>query len=154
MSVNVDTIKSDYPIPVYRFSVSFVGEKKEDEYQFSEVSGLDLECHPIVYVDGLGAKAMPGKFQYFNITLKKGVIRGQSKLYTWITSITHNTVEKKNITISLLNYEDSSSVLSTWTVINAFPIKLSSPTFDATANEVAIESLTLMADDLKIVYTG
>jgi phage tail-like protein len=34
----------------------------------------------------------------------------------------------------------------TWKVANAFPTKLSAPTFDAKSNDAAIETLDLQAD--------
>jgi phage tail-like protein len=33
-----------------------------------------------------------------------------------------------------------------WKVVNAFPTKLTAPTFDAKSNDVAIETLELKAD--------
>ena len=40
----------------------------------------------------------------------------------------------------------------TWKVTNAFAVKLDAPSFNAKTNDVAIESLELIADDLKIEY--
>jgi phage tail-like protein len=38
-----------------------------------------------------------------------------------------------------------------WKVINAFPTKLDAPTFSASSNDVAIESMELMADGVAVV---
>jgi phage tail-like protein len=37
-----------------------------------------------------------------------------------------------------------------WKVINAFPTKLDAPTFDASSNDVAIETMELRADNITI----
>ena len=94
---------------------------------------------------------MPGMVSDIRFTMKKGVVKADSKLYDWINSTRVTTVEKKNITISLMDEKGEFPVV-TWKVKNAFPVKLDAPSFDAKTNEVAIETLELMADDLKIEY--
>ncbi len=37
-----------------------------------------------------------------------------------------------------------------WKVSNAFPTKLDAPSFSATANDVAVESMELMADGVTV----
>ncbi|MCP4666065.1 MAG: phage tail protein [Deltaproteobacteria bacterium] len=85
-----------------------------------------------------------------DVTLKKGVMRKDSYLLNWIGTVKLNTVDKRDITVSLMDDEDKPVV--TWKVIDAFPSKLEAPTFDASANEIAVETLTLVASDLKIEY--
>ena len=52
-------------------------------------------------------------------------------------------MDKRDIVVHLLD-ETGSTVVS-WKVIDAFPTKLTAPSFDASSNEVAIESMDLMA---------
>jgi len=66
-----------------------------------------------------------------------------------VNSIQLNQVEKKDIMISLTN-EAGTEVLVSWNVSNAFPTSLTSPTFDATSNEIAVQQITLMADRVTI----
>ena len=147
MATTAAEISNTYPIPVYRFAVSFGGE----DIAFSEVSGLEISRETITYKDGLGRKYMPGQPGDITLTLKKGMVRARSEFYAWITSISLNQVDKKDITVSLTDEKGEEPVV-TWTVVNAFPTKLSAPSFDASSNEVAIESLELAADDLKMTY--
>ncbi len=151
MATSPDDIKNTYPIPVYYYEVKIDGL---DPIAFSEVSGLSIEYETITYKDGLsfkeGAKHMPGQVKPANITMKKGIVRGGNKLFNWMSSVKLNTVEKKDITISLKDESDAPVV--TWKAIDAFPKKLDAPAFNATSNEIAIESLELMASDLKIEY--
>lgn len=151
MATSDTEIRASYPIPVFYYRVT-IGD--DDSHAFSEVSGLCIEYETITYRDGLsykdGAKYMPGMDTPVELTLEKGLMRQDSYLYQWITNISLNTVEKRDIRVDLLD-EKGEAVVS-WTVINAFPVKLNAPTFSASTNEVAIESLELMASDLKLEY--
>lgn len=153
MATTTEEIKNSYPIPVFYYRVTIDGD---DSHAFSEVSGLSIEYETITYKDGMsyrdGAKYMPGLNKEVNLTLKKGIVRKDSYLFNWISSVKLNTVAKRDVRIDLLD-ETGTAVVS-WTAINAFPKKLDAPSFNATSNEVAIESIELMANDLKIDYPG
>ena len=152
MATTVEDIKKNYPIPAFHYRVEIDGL---NPIAFSEISGLNMSRETITYKDGLsciqGAKHIPGMVADIKFTMKKGVIKGDSKLYDWINSIRVTTVDKKNITISLMDEKGEAPVV-TWKVTNAFPVKLEAPSFNAKTNDVAIESLELMADDLRIEY--
>jgi phage tail-like protein len=153
MPTTKDDIKNSYPVPVFHYHVEIDGI---DAIAFSEVSGLSIERETITYKDGLsckeGPKHMPGISTPVKLTMKKGIVKSDSKLYDWINSINITTVDKKNITISLMDESGDSPVVS-WKVTDAFPTKLEAPSFNATSNEVAIESMELTADDLKLEYS-
>ncbi|MCP1489802.1 phage tail-like protein [Pseudomonas fluorescens] len=142
MATTVDQIATTYPIPTYRYRVA-VGDQ---EMAFSAVSGLEVSYETIEYKDGTGGVfRMPGQSTPVHITLRRGMVVGKSQLYDWISSISLNQVEKKDISISLTN-ASGNELLVTWNISNAFPTKLSAPNFDASSNEVAIEELSLLAD--------
>ncbi len=147
MPATVDNIRTEYPVPVYRFNVNFDGA----DHPFSEVSGLEVQRKEITYRDGRGVKYMPGMEEPVKLTLKRGIVRGGAHLYDWINSISLNTIDKKDITVSLLD-NDNNPVVS-WNIQGAFPVKLTAPTFDAKSNEVAVESLELIADSLEVKYS-
>lgn len=148
MSTTTEQIAVQYPIPTYRFTVS-VGDEK---MCFQSVSGLDISHDTIEYRDGGGNwLQMPGQRQRPTITLKRGVFKGQSKLYDWINSISLNQVEKKDISISLTD-ETGSNLLITWNISNAFPDKLTAPSFDASSNEVAVQEMSLKADRVTVEF--
>ncbi len=144
-------IKRTYPIPVFYYEVKIDGL---DPIAFSEVSGLSIAYETISYQDGMsykeGTKHMPGQSGAVNLSMKKGIVRGDKKLLNWISTIRLNIVEKKDITVTLKDEDDKPVV--TWKVKNAFPTKLDAPTFDATANDIAVESMDLMANDLSVEY--
>jgi len=146
MATTPATISDTYPKLSYRYKVDFGG----DTVGFSEVTGLYTGCDPVTYVDGVSAKVMPGKPHWVTLTLKRGTYKGNGALWDWIKTTNLNTVEKRDITISLLDEQGTEVV--TWTVYDAFPHKLHAPHFNATGNEVAIESLELTAQRLEITY--
>jgi phage tail-like protein len=142
MAITSAQMASSYPIPTYRFIVSVGSE----DIPFNNVSGLNVAYDTIEYKDGLGNwYKMPGQLQAVEISLKKGVFPGDSKLYKWINQIAQNKLEKKDLTISLTD-TSGSNPLMTWTVDNAFPKSMTSPSLDANSNEIAVEELSLMAD--------
>lgn len=149
MATSVEDIKNKYPIPVFYYRVTIDGQ---DSIAFSEVSGLSIEYETITYRDGLsyrdGPKYMPGLGTPINLTMQKGIVKADSYFFRWISSIRLNTVEKRDIRIDLLNENGEPTV--SWTVQDAFPKKLNAPSFNASSNEVAIESLELMASNLTI----
>jgi phage tail-like protein len=137
-----------YPLPVFHFQVDWGGTRMG----FSEVSGLDVEVQPIEYREGnspsYSTMKMPGLPKYGNITLKRGVMPKDNEFFDWLDTARLNKVERRDITISLLD-EDHEPVM-VWMVKNAWVTKLTGPLLNATANEVAIESMEIAHDGLTV----
>jgi len=156
MATSPSDIKTSYPLPVYNYKVD-IGK---DTIAFSEVTGLNIAYETTTYKESsteAGKSSpkvfrMPAQATTTTLTLKKGLVpaKSQAALYDWINSIRINQVLKKDIVISLC--DETGKAVVTWTVIDAFPTKLDVPTFDANSNEVAIESMELMADNIAINY--
>jgi phage tail-like protein len=152
MALTTDQIRATYPLPVYSYKVEIDGKT----VAFSEVSGLSLSFETTTYMEspttGVGVRFlyMPAQQKPVNITMKKGVVVGVSvpALFGWINSTRLNRIDKKDIYVRLCD-ETGAAVVS-WKVINAFPTKLDAPTFTASSNDVAIESLDLMADGIVV----
>ena len=149
MALSPDEIKAIYPLPVYNYRVEINGEA----VAFSQVSGLSLSFETTTYKEshtetlpGVNTMRMPAQSGDVTVTLQKGLVPSKSLpvLYDWIRTTQINQIEKKDIFIRLLD-ETGSAVVS-WRVINAFPTKLDAPSFDASSNDAAIESMELMAD--------
>jgi len=156
MAMTPEDIKTAYPLPVYNYKVD-IGT---DTVAFSEVSGLSIAYETSVYKESSteSGKAsprvfrMPSQASETKLTLKKGLVpaKSQPALYDWINSVSINQVIKKDIAISLC--DETGKAMVSWTVSNAFPTKLDAPTFDSNSNDVAVESLELMADGVTINY--
>lgn len=139
-----------YPLPKFHFTVDWGGTS----IGFSEVSGLNIENKLIEYRDGASPEyskiKMPGMTEYGNITLKRGMFKDDNEFYNWLNSISLNTVERRDLTISLLN--ESHEPVVTWKIKNAFPIKIQSTDLKADGGEVAIEQLDIAHEGLTIEY--
>ncbi|MCP4075095.1 MAG: phage tail protein [Gammaproteobacteria bacterium] len=137
-----------YPLTVFSFRVDWGGTN----IGFSEVTGLNIEVQIIEYRDGLNPEysstKMPGLKKYGNITLKRGVFASDNEYYDWVKAIKMNKPERRDISISLLD-EESNPVMK-WTIINAWPTKLTSPDLKASGNEAAIESVEIAHEGIKI----
>lgn len=138
-----------YPLPKFHFQVEWGGTR----IGFSEVTGLDMQVEAIEYREGSSPTfskiKMPGLAKYSNITLKRGTFDGDKEFYLWMRTINMNKVERRNLTLSLLN-ENHEPVLS-WKVLNAFPVKVQASDLKADGNEVAIETLELAHEGLDVV---
>jgi phage tail-like protein len=91
---------------------------------------------------------MPGLRKFSNITLKRGIVKGDNQFFTWLSTVRLNTVERRNVIVSLLN--EAHEPVMVWKVMNAFPVKVEGPQLKASGNEVAIESIELAHEGLEL----
>ncbi|WP_347841219.1 phage tail protein [uncultured Draconibacterium sp.] len=137
---------TEYPMVKFHFQVEWGGTK----IGFTEVSGLDVETEVVEYRHGASPEyfktKMPGMQKYSNITLKRGTFASDNEYYNWWNTVKLNKIERRDITISLLNEEHAPVVV--WKVKNAWPSKVQSTDLKADGNEVAIESIELVHEGL------
>ena len=139
---------TNYPLVKFHFQVEWGGTK----IGFTEVSGLDVETEIVEYRDGASPEyakiKMPGMQKFSNITLKRGTFKADNEYFAWWNTVKLNTIERRDITISLLN-EDHDPVV-TWKVKNAWPTKIQSTDLKADGSEVAIESMEIVHEGLTV----
>ena len=139
---------AQYPIPKFHFQVEWGGAK----IGFTEVTGLDVSTDVIEYREGSSPEyhkiKMPGMQKFSNITLKRGTFKGDNDFYNWYNTIALNTVQRRDLIISLLNENHEPVVV--WKIKNAFPVKVQSTDLKADGNEVAIETLEIAHEGLTI----
>lgn len=139
---------ADYPLPAFHFQVDWGGTN----LGFAEVGGLTIEIQAIEYRDGLSPiyspQKMPGIPKLSNITLKRGIVPKDNEFFDWLNTTQLNKVERRDITISLLN--ESHEPVMSWKVTNAFPVKVEGPALKSTGNDVAIETIELAHEGLTI----
>jgi phage tail-like protein len=142
---------ADYPLPAFHFVVDWGGTK----VGFSEVTGLNIEVQVIEYRDGFSPeysmRKMPGIPKFGNITMKRGVFKQDNEYFTWLNTVKLNTVERRDLTISLL--DENHAPVMVWKAKNAFPVKIEGPGLKASGNEVAIESMEVAHEGLTIETT-
>ena len=138
-----------YPLPKFHFLVQWGGVR----IGFTEVTGLDTQVEVIEYREGSSPEyhktKMPGIAKYSNIVLKRGTIQGDSDFYKWMNTINLTVVERRDITISLLN--ETHAPVMTWKAKNSFPVKIQASDLKSDGNEVAIETLEIAHEGLNIM---
>lgn len=137
---------AEYPMPKFHFQVQWGGTK----IGFTEVTGLEVTTEKIEYRDGASKEyhkvRMPGMQTFGDLTLKRGVFAADNEFYAWWNTVSLNTVERRDITISLLNEKHEPVVV--WKVKNAWPTKVTSTDLNASGNETAVETLVLTHEGL------
>lgn len=139
---------AQYPIPKFHFQVEWGGAR----IGFTEATGLDISTDVLEYREGSSPEyhkiKMPGMQKFSNITLKRGTFKGDNDFYNWYKTISLNTVERRDLILSLLNENHEPVVV--WKIKNAFPVKVQSTDLKADGNEVAIETLEIAHEGLTI----
>ena len=124
---------------------------------FSEVSGLDSENTPIEYREGAdatnGPRKLPGIERHSNVILRRG-ITGSKALWEWRKEVRDGVgayPPSRTVTIKLLNETgDRNNPAMTWTLRNAWPMKITGPSLNAKGNDFAVEQLDLAHERLEI----
>jgi phage tail-like protein len=141
-----------YPLPETRFifEVDLGGGVKMN---FTEVTGLVIETEQIEFRNGndrkLGKRVMPGLEKHSHLVLKRGVVRNDTDLYTWLEEIATEKVKRRDVIVRLLN-EKFEPVVA-WSATGCFPVKVTGPDLKSDANEVAIESIEIAHEGLKLM---
>jgi phage tail-like protein len=141
-----------YPYPAYNFKVSVTNVDTGDTVSgsFSEASGLTVDVQPIEYRDGTDdttVRKVRGLRKISNITLKRG-ISGHVGFWNWVLAGISGDVQRQQGYIALLN-EDRAEVMR-WNFNQAWPTKYTGPSLNAKNNEIAMETLELAVEDLRI----
>jgi len=135
-----------WPLPKFHFQVKWDSQVMS----LQEVSGLDIQSEEIKYRAGdspvFSVIKMPGMTKYGNVTMKKGIFKGDNKFWDWISQIKMNTIKRLPVTISLLDEEGKPTMV--WTLSNAWPTKVSGTDLKAEGNEVAIETIEIVHEGL------
>ncbi len=127
------------------------GNTESVQAGFSEVVLPEATVEVIEYRNGndkiSAVRKIPGRVQYGNVILKRGMI-GTLDLYEWWDQVRTGAGNyRRAVTIQLLN-EDRSSTVLVWKLINAWPMRYTLGSLVAPGNDVAIESIELCHEGL------
>ncbi|ACU61385.1 conserved hypothetical phage tail region protein [Chitinophaga sp. YR627] len=140
--------QSTWPLVKFSFKVMWDGA----ELIFQEVTGLSSETQIIEYRGGsspvYSTVKMPGIQKFSNVTLKKGIFKGDKALWDKYKGITMNTYKRINIVVSLL--DEKQDIAMSWTLKNAFPCKITVTDMKSDANEIAVETMEVAHEGLTI----
>jgi phage tail-like protein len=135
------------PFRAYNFKLQIQGVT---EGHFTQVTGLEVEVHPIRYREGGSTQVVhviPGPVTYGDVTLSYG-LTSSVELWQWLMSAVQGNVERRNVSILMLDSAGATEVVR-WDLTNAWPARWRGAPLDALNREIAIESLTLVFETLQ-----
>jgi phage tail-like protein len=113
---------------------------------FTECSGFGSSVDPVEYREGgdpATVRKLPGQAKYSDITLKWGITDSR-ELYNWHATALAGNPQRKNGSIVLFDHAGNEKVR--WNFFQAWASKYDGPSLNATGNEVAIDSLTIVCE--------
>jgi phage tail-like protein len=140
----------EYPVPRFHFQVDWGGAK----ISFTEVTGLVMEREKIEYRHSdskdFNKIAMPGLVKNNNITMKRGKFEGDFDYNAWLEDVANERVEgRRDVIVRLLN--EKHVPVAAWSAVRCFPVKITAPDLKSDANEIAVESIEVAHEGLKLM---
>ena len=117
---------------------------------FQECSGLDSQTASIDFRlgdDPMHMRKLTGLNTFSAISLKRGVT-DSDELWKWRQTVVDGKTERRNGSIVLLDEKGAERLR--WNFREAWPTKWTGPSFNATGNEVAIETLEISHEGLEL----
>jgi phage tail-like protein len=140
---------SPNPFVSFNFFIELDGFAKGG---FRECDGLDATTEVIEYREGgdnTTVRKLPGRTSYTDITLRSGMT-DSLELWDWRRSVIAGVFERRNGSIVVYDLANSTEV-ARYNFVRAWPSGYEGPTFDATGNDIAVESLVLAHEGLERV---
>ena len=122
------------------------------DVHFAEVEIPTAAIAVVEYREGgdrvSASRKLPGRASFGNVVLRRGVTR-DLQLYEWFRAEHQGDHQPRNVAVVL---EDAQHVeVRRWLVRDAWPARWEGPELDASANEVAIETLELACESVEII---
>ena len=118
---------------------------------FKTCAGLDSSTTSTKYREGtdasLAQRELPSLLHHTAITLTRGISADRA-LMDWRTDIANGKPTRRDISIVLRNEVGVERIR--WNIKNAWPSKWTGPSFDATSDAVAIETLELTHEGVTV----
>src|SRR5689334_19783256 len=140
------------PVVSAWFGVEFQGAIQG---AFRECTGLGSESEIVSY-KASGPKGeyvmqhVPGRMKWNDITLKRG-ITDDMDMWKWRAVVEEGKVKDARKNGSIVMFDQKGTEMARWDFVNAWPSKITGPTANANANEVAIEELVITHEGYKRV---
>lgn len=125
-----------------------------DPFLAQEMSGLEasIETEPVVEGgENRFVHQLPKAARHANLVLRHFVLPGSGPVLAWLRSVIEGDFSKpiapKSMTVELLDPDET--VLMTWALTNAYPVKWSVAAFASATSDVAVDRLELAFATLK-----
>jgi phage tail-like protein len=95
-------------------------------------------------------KKVPGRMTWQPITLKRGITDAMD-MWKWRQVVEEGKVDQARKNGSIVMFNQQGKEVARWDFVNAWPSKITGPTANANANEIAIEELEIVHEGYKRV---
>ena len=133
----------EHPYAGFNFRVEIDGIATAS---FAEVCGLESETAVIEYRTADSPTnstiKLPGLTKFSNIVLKRG-ITDDMDMWKWRKQVMDGKIKDARKHGSIILMDDEGNDKARWDFVEGWPTKWTGPSFNATGNEVAIETLEL-----------
>lgn len=136
------------PYRNYNFKLEIQGVTQG---HFTECSNIGIRIQTISYREaGLQqvAHKLPGAVEYADVVLKYGLTPAVGALWTWFVAASTGNVERKNVSIVLLDSAGANEVMR-WNLNRAWPREWNGSILNTRGNDAAVETLTLAFETLE-----
>lgn len=120
---------------------------------FTEISGLGSENEiveqKVVTHDGHQViKKIPGRLKFTDVTLKRGVT-AMMDIWEWRKLVEDGNTQgaRKNATVTM--FDTSLKPVAEWHLENAWPTKVTGPSFQSDSNALGIEEVVITFESMK-----
>jgi phage tail-like protein len=119
---------------------------------FTECSGIGSE-HEIVehkVVDKQGheiVRKIPGRMKWQDITLKRG-ITSDLQIWAWRETVVQGKMADARKAISITMLDRTYNPVAIWHFNNAWPSKVTGPSFKSDSNEFGVEEVTIVHEGM------
>lgn len=147
--------------------MSLSSQNPYDAFNFKvEISGVVAanftECHlPVASIDVIeyregadlvnNVHKLPGLVKFGNLLLKRGLANSMA-LWDWFNSFNQGGGNMQTVTVTLLDARKNPVII--WSFTNAWPVKYESPVLNGKTSALAIETLELAVEGMKVVASG
>jgi phage tail-like protein len=136
------------PFAAFKFRVEIAGIQRAG---FQEVSGLDAGQETIDYREGsdktMTARKLAGLTKFSNIVLKRGITLDMD-LWEWRKLVLDGKIAEARRNGAIILMDDEGHDAVRWDFRDAWPVKWTGPSLNASGNDVAIETLELVHEGL------
>jgi len=136
------------PYRNFRFKVEVGGVKSA---AFSEATVPETTVDNVEYREGTDpthVRQLSGLTKFGNLTLKKGITDNMD-MFNWLKKVTDKGAQdnRQNITVTLI--DETGADKCAWNIVQAWPLKIEESGFNATGNEVFIETLEIVHEGIE-----
>jgi phage tail-like protein len=132
------------PYASYLFKIEIDGLTQA---HFRECSGLSSSVEIVENPEGgMGhVSKIPGRVKFPNLVLKRG-LTDSTELYDWHNAALQGQVVRKNG--SVIQVDSTGQEKKRWNFVEGWPTKWDGPTFNASGNDLSVETLEIAHEGL------